>query len=83
MHWPESPDDQSGNAKPDECAEGIGRPVQTKRDAALVLVDKVGDQGIHGAVRMPLPIRSAIRTPKTNPQELAKYKSGLVNADRA
>src|SRR5688572_11708119 len=36
-----------------------------------------------GAVRTPLPIRSATRTPSTQPHALAKYKSGLASAESA
>src|SRR5829696_8163806 len=35
-----------------------------------------------GAVRTPFPIRSATRTPNTHPHVPAKYKNGLLNAER-
>ena len=54
-----------------------------RRGPRWVLSMELAISASRGAVRTPFPIRSATRTPSTQPQALAKYRNGFVNAERA
>ena len=60
-----------------------GRYIYSLRGGTSVLdrYDIAGGTG--GAVRIPLPTRSAKRTPSTHPQVFAKYKKGLATVEIA